>query len=377
MTTAQTEAPRAAAGTNQSLARGALGTALLHAVRANDPRAARALHHHVQRALPLVTGEDACLQFGAPALAFVLHIAAEQSEDTEQRFRVVRRHLDDLIVQHTQQRLDRATDRMRAGLPTAFREYDLLHGLAGLTRLHLLRHPDHDITAAVLGYLIELTLPIPGTGDRPGWWVWHHHSNLNTPGGHANAGIAHGITGVLAVLNIAASQDIRIPGDTDAIERILTWLDQQRVDDHRGPWWRRWPGDEDGRTGQTYWCYGTPGIARAEQLAALVMGDTARAERAERTHLACLANARRHHQPNDLSLCHGVAGLLQATRRIAADSSTPERFGADIDWLRAATRGATSTRYDGLLEGTPGLLLARDHASTASSAPWDACLGLA
>lgn len=375
MTTTQTEAPRATLAANQSLARGALGTALLHAVRANDPWAAQALHHHVQRALPLVTGEDACLQFGAPALAFVLHIAAEQSEDAEQRYRVVRRHLDDIIVQHTEQRLDRATDRMRAGLPTAFREYDLLHGLAGLGRLHLLRHPDHDITTEVLGYLIELTLPIPGTDDRPGWWVWHHHSNINTPGGHANAGIAHGITGPLAVLSIAIAQDIRVPGDTDAIERILTWLDQQRVDDQRGPWWRRWPGDEDGRTGQTYWCYGTPGIARAEQLAALAIGDTGRAERAERTHLACLADVRRHHRPNDLTLCHGVAGMLQASRRIAADCSAPEGFDAEIDWLHTTIQKTALPQRDGLLEGTPGRLLARDHAAVGT-APWDACLGL-
>lgn len=377
MTTTQTEAPRVAAAASQSLARGALGTALLHAVRANDPWAAQALHYHVQRALPLVTGEDACLQFGAPALAFVLHIAAEQSEDAEQRYRVVRSHLDDLIVQHTQQRLVRATDRMRAGLPTAFREYDLLHGLAGLGRLHLLRHPDHNITADVLGYLIELTRPVPGTYDRPGWWVWHHHSNPNTPGGHANAGIAHGITGPLAVLSIAIAQDIRVLGDTEAIERILTWLNQQRVDDHRGPWWRRWPGDEDGRTVQTYWCYGTPGIARAEQLAALAIGDTDRAERAERTHLACLTDALRHRRTNDMGLCHGLAGLLQATRRIAADSSTPERFDAEIGRLNIAFQEAVLPQRDGLLEGLPGPLLARDHPPAAGAAPWDACLGLA
>lgn len=377
MTTTQTDTGRATLAANQSLARGALGTALLHAVRAEEPGSAQALHQHVQRALPLVIGEDACLQFGAPALAFVIHVAAEQSQDAERRYRVVRSHLDDLIVQHTQQRLDRARDRMRAELPTAFREYDLLHGLAGLGRLHLLRHPDHDITAEVLGYLVKLTLPVSGSSDRPGWWVWHHHSNLNTPGGHANAGIAHGITGPLVVMSIAIAQDIRVPGDTDAVERILAWLDQQRAEDHGGPWWRRWPGDDDGRPSQTYWCYGTPGIARAEQLAALTIGDTERAERAERTHLACLTDARRHHRPNDLSLCHGVAGLLQATHRIAAGSSAPERFDAEIDWLHTTIQGAALRQCDGLLEGLPGPLLARDHPPAASTAPWDACLGLA
>ncbi|MGH3999441.1 MAG: lanthionine synthetase C family protein [Pseudonocardiaceae bacterium] len=333
------------------------------------------MHQHVQRALPLVTGEDACLQFGAPALAYVLHVAAEQSAAADRRYRVVRSHLDDLVVQHTQKRLGRAMDRIRAGLPTAFREYDLLHGLAGLGRLHLLCHPDHDITAEVLAYLVKLTLPVPGVGDRPGWWVWHHHSNLNTPGGHANAGIAHGITGPLAVLSIAIAQGVRIPGDTDAVERILAWLDQQRIEDHTGAWWRRWPGDEDGRTGQTYWCYGTPGIARAEQIAALTIGDADRAERAERTHLACLTAARRHPQPNDPSLCHGVAGLLQTTRRIAADSSCPERLDAEIVCLHTTIQEAASPQGDGLLVGSPGLLLARDHPPAASPAAWDACLG--
>lgn len=377
MTITSTEAPRATSAASQSLSRGALGTALLHAVRADAPGAAQALHQHIQRAFPLVTGEDACLQFGAPALAFVLHIAAEQSSAAERRYRVVRSHLDDIIVQLTQQRLARARGRMRAGLPTAFREYDLLHGLAGLGRLHLLRHPDDDITAEVLGYLADLTVPVRGTGDRPGWWVWHHHSNLNTPGGHANAGIAHGIAGPLAVMSIAISQDIRVPGDTDAVERILGWLDQQRAEGHDGPWWRRWPGDEDGRTGQTYWCYGTPGIARAEQLAALAIADIDRAERAAGTHLTCLSAARRHPRTSDPSLCHGVAGLLQSTRRIAADSFAPERFDADIDRLHTTIQDAVSPRSDGLLEGAPGLLLAHDHPPAASTAPWDACLGLA
>lgn len=378
MTTTQSEGRQtASAAVHQSLARGALGAALLHAVRGDEPRAAQALHQHIARALPLVTGDEACLQYGAPALAFVLHIAAQQSPSAERRYRVVRARLDDLVVQVTQKRLSRANGRRRAGLPTAFREYDLLHGLSGLGRLHLLRRPDADITADILSYLVELTSPIAGTGVRPGWWVWHHHSNVNAPGGHANAGIAHGIAGPLAVLSIAVAQGVRVPGDIGAIETVLDWLDRHQVEDREEQWWRRWPGDTGGQSGRTYWCYGTPGIARAEQLAALALGDSGRAEQAERMHLACLTDSDSQRRSSDLSLCHGTAGMLQATRRIAADSSSSESFDPAIGGLQAALYDAGVPRRNGLLEGVPGILLARDYPPASEAAPWDACLGLA
>ncbi|MGH3622096.1 MAG: lanthionine synthetase LanC family protein, partial [Sciscionella sp.] len=56
---------------------------------------------------------------------------------------------------------------------------------------------------------------------------------------------------------------------------------------------------------QPSWCYGTPGIARAQQLAALATGDTRRRHTAETALLGCL------HDPNQLAriidpgLCHG------------------------------------------------------------------------
>lgn len=378
MTTTQSEGRQTApAAVHQSLARGALGAALLHAVRGDEPRAAQTLHQHIRRALPLVTGDEACLQYGAPALAFVLHIAAQHSASAERRYRVVRTRLDDLVVQVTQKRLNRANGRRCAGLPTAFREYDLLHGLSGLGRLHLLRRPDADITADVLAYLVELTFPIAGTRHRPGWWVWHHHSNVDAPGGHANAGIAHGIAGPLAVLSIAVAQGVRVPGDIGAIETVLAWLDRHEVHDRDERWWRRWPGDTGGQSGRTYWCYGTPGIARAEQLAALALGDTGRAEQAERMHLACLTDSDSHLRVSDLSLCHGAAGMLQATRRIAADSSSSELFDPAIARLQAALHDAIAPPRDGLLEGAPGVMLARDHPTAPNAVPWDACMGLA
>src|SRR5687767_3976253 len=71
------------------------------------------------------------------------------------------------------------------------------------------------------------------------------------------------------------------PGQADS---ICSWLDQWQKGDETAA---RWPGTismselESGTLGQTgpqrpSWCYGTPGIARAQQLAGLALGDQAR-----------------------------------------------------------------------------------------------------
>lgn len=60
-----------------------------------------------------------------------------------------------------------------------------------------------------------------------------------------------------------------------------------------------------GRTIPPSWCYGTPGIARALQLAALATGNRTRRATAERALIGCLADERQVRQIIDTSLCHG------------------------------------------------------------------------
>lgn len=59
------------------------------------------------------------------------------------------------------------------------------------------------------------------------------------------------------------------------------------------------------------WCYGTPGQARAQQLAGQAIGDTERQRIAEQALLGCVTDERQLTRLTDVSLCHGWAGLAQ------------------------------------------------------------------
>jgi hypothetical protein len=110
----------------------------------------------------------------------------------------------------------------------------------------------------------------------------------------------------------------RPPGYTDAITRICTWLDTWRQDHPAGPWWPRTITPDEVHTQRTRqpgplqpsWCYGTPGLARAQQLAGLATGDTERQRSAEAALLGCLSDPAQLVQIFDGGLCHGAAGLL-------------------------------------------------------------------
>jgi hypothetical protein len=352
----------------QSLSRGALGTALLHAMRSDDPAHAQALNRLARAAMPLVDGSSAGIFFGAPALTYVLHVAGWTGPTMD--------HLDDVVTAHARARLAAAHQRIDAGQPAAFAEYDLMHGLTGIGALLLTRGTDDDTTRALLAYLVRLTEPLRGADGavHPGWRVWHHHSAPERPGPHTNAGLAHGITGPLAVLALATQRGIRVPGDHDAIGRILDWLDAHR---RPGGGWARWTDDHDDGPMAPSWCYGAPGIARAQQAAAIAIGDRQRKAAAEKTLAACLADPAQADALVGEGLCHGAAGVLQAVRRVAANADDPRSFDQNIEYWTNRVRAARAVQGPGLLEGMPGVQLAIEHRPGPETPDWDACLALA
>ena len=78
---------------------------------------------------------------------------------------------------------------------------------------------------------------------------------------------------------------------------------------------------------------GTPGLARAQQLAALALGDRARQQAAEDALARCLADPVQLARISDPALCHGWAGLL-LTAKVVTDQKTALRFD-DWTWLVA------------------------------------------
>ncbi|MEV7970544.1 lanthionine synthetase C family protein, partial [Sphaerisporangium sp. NPDC088356] len=251
----------------QSLATGAAGIALLHIERAHASAGSwRTAHSWVTAAAgtEISAANDTGLHFGAPAISFILHAAGA---DGAARYGEALTAIDTYVTALTHRRVDLAQARIDRGDAPAFAEYDLLHGLTGIGA-HLLQHaPGSDALGRILSYLVGLTKPLRIDGETlPGWWVFHDpyvRQSDDFPGGHANLGIAHGITGPLALLAQALRRGITADGHLDAISTICAWLDGWRQEAESGPWWPQWITRDELRTGRPdqqgplrpSWCY--------------------------------------------------------------------------------------------------------------------------
>ena len=374
----------------QSLSKGAAGVALLHIERAHTGEGSwRTVHAWVTATAGdgVSAADDANLLFGAPALAFVLHATGA---DGTIRYGPARTGVDEHVAALTHRRVDLAHARIDRGELPAFGEYDLLHGLTGIGA-HLLQHAaDDDALGRVLAYLVRLTQPLRIDDETlPGWWVFHgpQRQQVNGfPGGHGNFGIAHGIAGPLALLAQARRRGITVDGHDEALHAISLWLDTWRQHSDSGPWWPQWITREQIRTGRPgqlgpmrpSWCYGTPGLARAQQLAAIATRDSARQQMAEHALACCLSDPAQLSRITDTSLCHGWAGLFQTAWRSARDACSAE-ISVHVPALadRLIQQGRARLGEDaGLLEGDTGLALAL-HTAAHTTPPisgWDSCL---
>jgi hypothetical protein len=410
--------------TRQHLAFGPIGIALLHIERA---AAELGPWQRVQdwlaaaTRLPFTSGADSHPFYGAPALAHVLACAAEHLPAAYAgAYRRNLELLDRQVATDVRRRLEAARRRIDAGQLPALAEFDAIRGLSGLGRYLLRRDPASPEMRAVLDYCVRLTEPITDDGEAlPGWWTPTGPAGRpddRFPGGHANNGMAHGIGSVLALLALAARRGATVPGHYQAMRTILAWLDRWRTSTAHGPAWPYWVNRNDlrrgdrrrdalrtGRLARTMprrpsWCYGTAGLARAQQLAALALGDADRRANAETALLDALTDPAQLRATGDTGLCHGFAGLAHLAARTVVDAApaTADRLRAVLPALlstllppdtapdEAATGEATSKLVNdsaepGLLDGAAGTALG--VLSAASAEPprtaWDTCLLIA
>src|SRR5262249_11149629 len=113
---------------------------------------------------------------------------------------------------------------------TPWAVYDAIKGLAGIGRVLLAAHTagqsraEPGLTAA----LTTLTTMILTADDaRPGWWLPatdHPPTVAVHPTGAATTGLAHGVSGPLALLAIAHRAGRAVPGQVDAIRVAADWL---------------------------------------------------------------------------------------------------------------------------------------------------------
>ncbi|MCC3650755.1 lanthionine synthetase C family protein [Streptomyces sp. S07_1.15] len=395
--------PRGKDWWRQSLAHGIPGIALLHIELAAAGRGPWQRAHDWLAAAtwaPVTSGDESHPYYGAPALAHALACAADRSPGCYQRALDV---LDRQIAADARRRIAAAHGRIDSGRLPALAEFDALQGLTGYGAYLLRRDPSSDVLRAVLDYLVRLTDPVALQGETlPGWWTRSGPSGRpdhRFPGGHANSSLAHGITGVLSLLSLAARRGVAVGGLPDAIRTICAWLDHWRTETEGRPTWPYWVTRSELRADRLTpsgplrpsWCYGTAGLARAQQLAALALGDTERRGAAEKALVSAFTDPGQLAATTDVSLCHGFAGLAHVAARAAGDAlpTTAGRLRALIPTLLAVVKPPGSDAEHvitelmhaadggpGLLDGAAGVALAvltADAAIPPESA-WDSCL---
>jgi hypothetical protein len=372
----------------QSLAKGAAGIALLHIERARAGLADwDTAHAWLKTAVSaeISAADDAGLFFGVPAVAFAVHATGGAG-----RYVRALARLDTHVAALAHRRVGRALARIDCGSLPPLAEFDLIYGLSGIGAYLLRRAPGDDALERVLCYMVRLTDPVRIDGETlPGWWTGHDpsfKSSSGFAGGHGNFGMAHGVGGPLALLALALRSGTVVDGHIGAIERICAWLDAWRQDHGNGPWWPQWVTREELRAWRAAqsgplrpsWCYGAPGLARAQQLAGIATGDTARQDMAEQALVRCLSDPAQLSRIADTSLCHGWAGLFQITWRAARDARTPAITACLSQMTNLLTQHGHPGAGEGtgLLEGDAGLALALHTVAhtTPPASGWDGCL---
>jgi hypothetical protein len=379
-----------ALGWGESLGTGAAGIALLHIEHARTGTGGWDTAHEWASAMtrsPVTAHPDtASLYRGAPAVAFTLHTAGLPA------YTSALETLDGHIATLTRHRLQRAHERIDRGQLPVLREFDLISGLTGIGAYLLHRYDDADQLRDVLTYLVRLAEPLHAYGETlPGWWCGHsptHQPAHCWPGGHGNLGLAYGIAGPLALLSTAMRRGVTVAGHVQAIERISAWFDQWRCGTGMRAWWperisrREWHARAVAQRGphRPSWCYGTPGLARAQQLAALALDDPRRQRQAEDILTGCVTDEHQLSQLVDATLCHGWAGLVHTTWWAAADAGGDSELASRLSHLHARLEQHLHRHgppdHDALLEGEAGVRLVQHTTSIGkpSAARWDACL---
>ncbi|MFB7618016.1 lanthionine synthetase C family protein [Kitasatospora sp. NPDC056181] len=381
----------------QSLAHGAPGIGLLHIERAAAGRGswepARAWLA-VAAGVPITSGADSYLYYGAPAFAHTLACAAQARPGS---YRRALTHLDQVVADDAVRRSEEALARIDRGEFPALAEFDTIRGLAGVGAVLLRRAPNGRAIRRVLTYLVRLTESVKHDGELlPGWWTADSPSgkpDRRFPHGHANNGLAHGIAGPLALLALALRRGVEVEGQHAAIRTVLAWLERWR-DRHVWPYWitsahLTGPDRRPLAPQRPSWCYGTAGVARAQQLAALALGDPRLRHQAESALATALLDPLAIAATTDVSACHGYAGLAHIAHRAAANAS-PRNAAR----LRAATALLLDTTHPpgtdpdeqarrllasvgpAFLDGAAGTALAllSPASGTTPATRWDACL---
>ncbi|QOT01328.1 lanthionine synthetase C family protein [Brevibacterium sp. JNUCC-42] len=341
--------------------------------------------------------------FGGIAGMCFATMAASRNRENYQRFLG---QLDQLLAKRTVHLIEGEHVRHEERGGSNPHIYDIIQGVSGIGRYLLANKQINELYSAlenVLRYLVDLSQPmeLPDDSKIPGWYLNQDMQFIERdkklyPKGNFNVGLAHGIPGPLALLSLAMRDGIEVTGQRDAICRISEWLRRWQENDEYGIIWRDRVGLEEelGQVSQPLirrdaWCYGTLGVARALYLAGEALQDSSYCKLAIQAYEDVFKRPENHWNLYADMFCHGKAGLLQMTMRMATVTDD-ERFQPHIEYLAEKLIGEFNPSLPfgyqdieplsneivrlnkvGLLEGVAGIGLTLLSASSKQEPIWD------
>lgn len=227
--------------------------------------------------------------------------------------------------------------------------FDFMAGISGVASYLLLYKEEAEISECIkdiLKYLISLTQDREVLGYKvPSYYLSskNHFSKEEKEfynKGSFNLGVSHGITGPLAILAIALSQEIEVEGQKEAIHKILSDLKTFSYTDNKEAvyWAGRVSFDEyiNKKAGmvpnRAGWCYGSPGIARSIYLAGKAVNDKESIELSLKTIYGLCKMNKDEWMLDSPTICHGYAGLLVVIQAMYEDTKD-NRYKYCIDKL--------------------------------------------
>ncbi|MCG5218037.1 lanthionine synthetase C family protein [Streptosporangium sp. KLBMP 9127] len=381
-----------------SLGSGYGGLALFYAELArSDAKYAPIAREYVRRTLGSVAEIiGSGLYQGAAGIGFILDACARSDCGN------ARDVINTAVGESVRERADQiANGGPRIKGANMYRAYDVIQGLTGIGA-YLLKagNAGDELLLDVLDCLVKLGRPRRWDGAwRPGWWIGETQASPITPfrREHLNLGLAHGISGPLALFSLAWSAGRRAPDQAEAAAAIAETLVEKVQTDEAGPHWARlleWDEYQLGKGVKSAptWCYGGLGVARALQLAGHAFGEDRWVKTADDVFTAELARLADAPPLPQAFICHGWAGVLQTVLRYAEGSPhldvarhadfiverIVERYDDDLPFGFRVNRMGDSLDLDipGLLEGAAGVALALDAYlnGTRSATGWDSML---
>jgi lantibiotic modifying enzyme len=243
--------------------------------------------------------------------------------------------------------------------------YDLVSGLTGIGVYALERLPRPRAVQLLQAVVERLA---DWDARSPFWWSpnnelpWQVRASF--PSGAWNLGMAHGASGVIALL--AKAHSAGVANARSRLDRAVEWFLDQRLPPAAGSTFASLVAPGVGpHPSPLSWCYGDPGMAVALALAARTDAALETAEHAARRTLLAADVS------EDPFVCHGASGLAHIFNRMHQRSGSELLKTAALSSLERVLDSISLSAPSDFLNGLAGIGLVLLAATTPNPPDWD------